>query len=223
MPPLPPVAGVIKVQLKGTSGEATELPWANVLHCQYASAPPSVGDITGLADNISAFWSEYMAPEQVSNVTLTNIVCTDLSSDMAASIDILPNIAGTRGDDEIPAQVAYLISYPIGTPRYRGGHPRSYLIVGGNADFLDAAHWSSAFHTEVITHWTEFLTNWLHTTYGDLVVTGMCAVSYYGGAPTVGGKSVRRTVPLVYPFDFSLLLGSQQMATQRRRIGRHRR
>lgn len=221
MPPLPAVANVIKTVLKGTSGEATELPWANILHWAFSGASPTEAFLSTLGGIIASEWSTHMAPEQVSNTTLTEIDLYDLTSNTAASAGVFPDVVGTRGDDELPAQVAYLVDYPIAR-RYRGGHPRTYLYVLGVADFLDAAHWSSAATTEVATHWAAFLNAILGYSASGVTINTLVNVSYVDRNVNPV-PPYRRAVPLVDDINLSFMTGHQQMASQRRRNGRHRR
>lgn len=221
MPPLPAVPGVIKAVMKGVSGEATPLDWANILHFAFSGASPTDAMLTALAGVIASEWGTHMSPEQVNNVTMNQVDLYDLTSSTSSSVGIPETIGGTRGDDEIPANVAYLVDYPI-PRRYRGGHPRTYLLVGGNADFLDAAHWSTAFTAEVASHWSAFLEAVIGYSNSGTTISNLVNVSYYdkNEFPT---PPYRRTTPMVDVINVGLMVGQQQMASQRRRIGRHRR
>ena len=220
MPALPNVPSVIKSVIRGTSGEATELPWANILHWAFSGTTPTTAILTAVANQIISNWSSHMAPEQVNNLTMTGVECIDLTSPTSASVSVPASVAGTRGDDEIPANVAYLVDYPI-VRRYRGGHPRTYLIVLGNADFLDAAHWSSAATSEVATHFEAFLNAVVGFSSGGTTINNLVNVSYIDKAlnPT---PPHYRTTPIVDVITVADAIGNQQMASQRRRIGRHR-
>lgn len=221
MPPLPPVPNVLKVQVIGNSGESSPITWANVLHFEYSGTAPSSAVCDTIAAEIGTLWGTHMSPEQVNNCVQNQVVVTDLTSSTSGAGADFTGHTGTRGDDEIPAQVAYLVNYPLAR-RYRGGRPRSYLIVGGNADFLDAAHWSSAFTTEVITHWVAFLNGIVGYSTSGCTISNLVNVSYVSKEinPT---PPYRRTTPVVDTLTVSSAIGEQQMATQRRRIGRHRR
>jgi len=220
MTALPSVPNVVKVILRGITTAAQDIPWENVLHLVYSGGQPSVADLTAFGNYLFSGWSSHMAPEQPSPNALTEIELIDLSSATAASVAVIGNSPGTRGDDEIPSNVAFLVNYPIAR-RYKGGHPRNYLMVGGNADFLDGAHWSSAFTAEVGSHWTAFLNTAVGHTQGATTFTGMCSVSYYSGKQP-NGKPALRPTPLIDPINVSQLVPEQQIATQRRRVGRHR-
>jgi hypothetical protein len=221
MPPLPPVPGVLRVVLMGNATTTEDYPWANVLHFNYGGTAPSNATCLTIATTMASAWNTDMAPECPSPTVLNQLVVTDLTSATAGEGTWLGTHAGTRGDDEIPSNVAFLISYGTAT-RYRGGHPRTYLMVGGNADFLDAAHWSTAFTAEVGTHWTNFITACLAAGAAGCVISSLCAVSYISKEinPT---PPYRRTTPLVYELSTGDMVANQQMASQRRRIGRRRR
>jgi len=221
MPPLPAVPNVLKVVVQGNTSTVGEFPWANILHFQYSGSAPTSANCVTIAGDINTAWGAHMAAE-CPNTTVQNFTSvTDLTSASAGSGESLNSIPGTRGDDEIPANAALLISYPVST-RYKGGHPRSYLVVGGNADFLDAAHWSNAFTAEAQTHWQAFLNAVLAISVGGTVISTLCAVSYVSKVVNPVAP-YRRPTPLVFPLSVASATASNQMASQRRRIGRRRR
>lgn len=221
MPPLPAVPQVLKVVVQGNASEATPITWANVLHFEYTGTAPSGASCNQIAVQVQAAWLAHMAPE-CPNSTQQNLVeVFDLTSTTAGSGSSNTDQLGSRGDDEIPANAAVLITYPI-SRRYRGGHPRSYLLAGGNADFADAAHWSSAFTTEVQQHWQAFLNQIVGYTIAGCTLSAMVNVSYYQGKQA-NGKPELRPTPLVDVITVANCRAQQQMASQRRRIGRHRR
>lgn len=220
MPALPSVPNVLKVVIKGISGESTPINWANVLHFLWSGTAPTVTSATAIANNVITQWGTHMAPEQVNNITMNEVDVIDLTSDTAAAVEIGADTPGTRGDDEIPANVAFLIDSEI-SRRYRGGHPRTYLIVGGNADFLDAAHWSTAFTAEVASHWDAFLGAVIGFASGGCLVGNQCSVSYVSKEENPI-PPYYRAVPIVDVMSGAYVTVEQQMASQRRRIGRHR-
>lgn len=221
MPPLPPVPGTLKVVLQGNASTVNEYPWQNILHFSYSGTPPSSATCLTVAGDIASAWGTHMAPECPATTVLNLVSVTDLTSATSGGGTDLPSVPGTRGDDEIPANAAMLVSYPIGV-RYRGGHPRTYLLVGGNADFLDAAHWSTAFTAEVLTHWQAFLDAVLAISVGGMVITSFGIVSYISKEENPV-PPYRRAVPIFYPLSVATAVTDEQMASQRRRIGRRRR
>jgi len=155
-------------------------------------------------------------------MSLTSVTVTDLTSTTAGEGQWLGALPGTRGDDVIGANTAVLISYPS-TLRYKGGHPRTYLLAGGNADNQDGVFWHSAFQAEVATHWTAFLTGCVGISASGCSLTQFCAIRYRGKfLPNGGPPHYYLTTPLVIDISPTSLTVSQQMASQRRRIGRVR-
>jgi hypothetical protein len=221
MPALPPVPQVLKIETIGNSGEATPLTWANVYHFGYSGTAPTNSTCDAIATQVFDMWATHMAPECVNNVSMNEVVVTDLTSPTSGVGTSFASSTGSRGDDEIPANVAFLVNYPV-QRRYRGGHPRSYLIVGGNADFLDAAHWSSAFTAEVEAHHQAFLGGIVGFATGGCTISDLVNVSYYDKELNPVPPN-RRTTPLVDPLVYTDAVYNEQMGSQRRRIGRHRR
>jgi len=163
-----------------------------------------------------------MAPECPSTTTETQVTVTDLTSTSAGEGIDTTTHTGTRGDDEIPANAAMLVSYPSAT-RYKGGHPRQYLFVGGNADFASAAQWSSAFTTEAQTHWQAFLTALVGYTTGGTTLSSFGFVRYHGKyLPNSGAPHYYLDAPFYTPIVVADAVTSQEMASQKRRIGRRK-
>ncbi len=220
MPPLPPVAQVLRVALEGFVDTEDVYNWANVLHWPYTGAAPSNADCAAIGTYIAGQWVTHMAPECPSPTKLTNVNVIDLTGSTAGQWDTVVSDSGTRGDDSIPANAAFLISYPVGT-RYRGGHPRTYLYVLGNADLEGAAKWSTLATAEVLAHWIAFIQAINGHVQGGTTLGTFCAVSYVDRIVNPV-PPYRRPVPLVLPLDITLARARQEMASQRGRIGRRR-
>ncbi len=220
MPPLPPVGQVLRVALEGFVDTEDVYNWANILHWPYTGAAPSNADCAAIGAYIAGQWVTHMAPECPSPTHLTNVNVIDLTGPTAGQWDTVVNDAGTRGDDSIPANAAFLISYPVGT-RYRGGHPRTYLYVLGNADLEGAAKWSTLATAEVLAHWIAFIQAINGHVQGGTTLGTFCAVSYVDRIVNPV-PPYRRPVPLVLPLDITLARARQEMASQRGRIGRRR-
>jgi hypothetical protein len=216
--PLPPVPNVIKTILRGLVDGLGIEKWENILHWAYTGQAPSNADLATFATNIATAWSTNMAPEAPSQTTLNMVNNVDLTSASAAGGEWSGSHAGSRGDDSIPANAAVLISYPV-QMRYQGGHPRSYLFVGGNADLQGATLWSTAFQAEALNHWKSFLNAIIGSTISGTTISGLVCVSYIDkeANPT---PPYRRPTPLVLPLVVNEAVCSPAMASQRRRIGR---
>ena len=221
--PLPPVPNWLRVVIRGVVDEALGYPWANVLHFLYSGTAPSNATCATLASDVAAQWATHMAPECPSPTELTSVVVTDLTSDSAGEGEWLGSNAGSRGDDSIPANAAMLVSYPAAV-RYKGGHPRQYLYVLGNADLTGAASWTSAATAEVQTHWQAFLTAIEGLSVSGTALGTFGSIRYYGKfLPNSGPPSYRLITPVVNPITVSMAQCKQEIASQRGRVGRRKR
>lgn len=221
MPALPPVPAVLRCALYGFVDNTDTYRWGNVIHFGYTGTAPSNGTCAAIATEFSTMWGTHMSPEQPSPTTLAQVLVTDLTSNTSGEGEWLGTVAGTRGDDSIAANAAMLISY-VSPIRYRGGHPRQYLYIGGNADFSGAAEWSTAFTAEGLAHWKAFVEAMLGYTVSGCTLSSFCTISYTSKEvnPT---PPYRRTTPLVLSLDITSCTSAQEIASQRRRIGRRKR
>lgn len=221
--PLNPVPQVLRVVLEGfVDTSAANTLWANVLHFSYGGTAPSNAVCTTIGTNIATAWAANMAAECPSPTTLQVVTVTDLTSTSAGEGEALVLHPGTRGDDSIPANAAVLISYPSAI-RYKGGHPRTYLYVLGNADLSGATNWSTAATAEVQTHWGAFLTACLASGSSGTTISSFCSVRYRGKfLPNGGPPHYYLTTPIVNPIGATAGVARQQMASQRGRIERRK-
>lgn len=221
--PLNPVPGVLRIGLEGfVDTSAADTLWVNVLHAQYSGSPPSNQTCASIASNFSTSWAVHIASLCPSPTTLQAVTVTDLTSTSSGSGEYLPLIAGTRGDDSIPANAAVLISYA--TPfRYKGGKPRTYLYCLGNADLQGATNWSTAATAEVQTKWQAFIADFVTRGASGTNITGMCAIRYRGKfLPNGGPPHFYLTNPIIMPILSTQAIARQKMASQRGRIGRRK-
>lgn len=221
--PLNPVPNVARVTLEGfVDTSAADTLWVNVLHFQFNGPAPSNATCSSLAALIADQWSINIASLCPSPTTLQAVTFTDLSSTTAGSGENLPLIPGTRGDDSIPANAAVLVSYPS-TLRYKGGHPRQYLYVLGNADLQGATNWSTAATAEVQTKWRAFLNAVSTFSSGGTTLTSFVTVRYKGKfLPNGGAPHFYLTNPIVNVVPPNSAVARQKMASQRGRIGRRK-
>jgi hypothetical protein len=207
VPPLPVVPEVFKVEISGTQGF---FKWANIFHFAWSGTAPSPAVCASFAESCYGFWNAEMNAYQHTDVTTDLVKFTDLTSDTASEGEYSGPTPGTRSGELLPGQVAMLVNDLI-YRRYRGGHPRSYLVVGVQADLGDPSHWEDSFTTAVQTAFNTFIseTNALADS-GCSIRTGV-NVSYRSGGAV-------RVAPVVDPI--LAYTCSSQLATQRRRIGR---
>ena len=222
MPPLPNIANMLRVFMEGFVDTEDIYNWGNVLHFSYTGTPPSNAVCATIAGDIYTAWGTHMAPECPSPTALTKVLVTDLTSPTSGEGEFLGASSGTRGDDSIPANAAVLISY-VPTYRYRGGHPRQYLYAGGNADLEGAAKWSSAFQGEVLTHWKAFVAACEALSASGTALSSLTSIRYYGKfLPNGGPPRYLLDTPIVQTLDISQAVAAQEIASQRRRVGRRK-
>lgn len=221
--PLNPVPNVVRVVLQGfVDSSSADTLWVNVLHYGFNGPNPSDATCAGFASNISDQWALHVASLCPSPTTLQAVTVTDLTSTTSGEGEFLPLHPGTRGDDSIPANAAVLVSYPS-VLRYKGGHPRSYLYVLGNADLQGATNWSTAATAEVQTKWNAFLVANQGASISGTTLQSFCTVRYRGKfLPNGGPPHYYLTTPIVNVVPNSSGVARQQMASQRGRIRRRK-
>lgn len=221
MPPLPDVADVFKIQIKGKTGGSYN--WANVFHVPFSGGTPTIADCEAIANEVISSWTTNWAPLCPTSTQLTQVVVTDLTSSTGAQGIVDTAVVGTSSFDKIPANACFLVSKLI-EARYRGGHPRSYLFIGGDGHLQDDGHYSSSAVTSFLACWTQLILDiGSHGPYGGISPGGEVMVSYYETDYTATPpKRIRRTVPVVYTVISDGYSGHQEIASQRRRIGRKR-
>lgn len=208
MAPFVPVPNVVKVSVRGRS---SELNWANVLHFVYGGAPPSLPSVTGFASLVFEEYASEIVPLMGSWASLSEVVVTDLSSASSNVGTAGSTTPGTATGEKLPASVAVLASYPT-TLRYRGGHPRTYLFCGVQANLEDQSTWTTDFVDTVTSSWGDVLGSLVGETVDGTTYTSQCAVSYRSGG-------IARETPVVLPissFTVELAIASQRRRMRRR-------
>jgi hypothetical protein len=220
--PLNPVPQVLRTFIHGETDDTSSFHWGNVLHFKYTGAAPSNADCATLATDISEEWGTHMSPECPSPTKLLDVTVTDLTSDSAGEGEWLGTVLGSRGDDSIPSNAALLITYPAGT-RYKGGHPRSYLYVLGNADLDGSGRWSFGGTAEVQAHWQAFLTACVGLAAGATTISSFGFVRYRGKfLPNGGPPHYYLDSPIYTPIVIAEAIAEQEIASQKRRVGRRK-
>jgi len=205
--PFTPVANVVKVIVKGTS---SDLRWANVLHYVYGGAPPSEPSVSGLAEFMFNEYVSQISPLSHADTSVDEVEVIDLSSASSNVGTYGSATPGSAGGDVLPASVSVLASYPV-TLRYKGGHPRSYIFAGVQADLQDMSNWTSAFITEITDAWGNFIGTPVGDTISGTTYTSQCAVSYRSG-------DAFRETPVV--MGIASFVINAPIASQRRRMRR---
>lgn len=207
MPPLPPVAGVVKIRWVGQNNGR---PWNNILHAKFSGPAPSVADLTTYANQHATQWANNIASLCFTNTSLTAVQVVDLSSATSNSAEVTTSQAGTRaGPSSLPVNVAMVASENISL-RYRGGHPRIYLPAGTNVDVIQGHLWTTTFIAEANAGLGSMLTA-LNATPIGTGASFLCAVSY---------RTAHTLRPTPLPFAVNSFIVHPRVDTQRRRLGK---
>lgn len=222
MTALPAVSHVAKVALSGTiDGE----PWAGVSHWQYdtASGPLTNANANKICTWFTNRWGANIAPRTATQVILSRVDLTDLTSSTAAIGEDTTGSVGALGDTLATPAACVLEHKTIGR-RYRGGHPRTYwpgvaslATLGSNGRTLTA--------TEV-TNWEDAINAYYAGITTDVVADSATnclffaevCVHYFAN----GGSKLKPPVYLDPPtVDGITARGIEpNIATQRRRLRR---
>jgi hypothetical protein len=180
------------------------------LHVTYTEAAPTATTLSDFLNGLAAVFDEALVPLMDAETATTFITGTDLTSDTAAQVTISNGFNGTREGAVLPASIAALVNYNSSF-RYRGGHPRTYYLVGVETDVLDQSTWTDAFTALVQTAATDILNACAAGAVAGTNYTGQCAVSYRHA-------DAARVTPVVMPI--AVATASSGIASQRRRMRR---
>ena len=159
-------------QYAGALTQADAQTWAATCRSSWA---------TNLAAAISSAWS------------LTSVVLTDLTSASAAQAIDGTAVAGTPSGAPVANGVALVVKDKI-TRRYRGGHPRSYVMGVPSANLLNGDAWTTGFLGTGLTAWNAFIAACLLAPAGAGAVTEV-NVSYFLGFTNITNPSSGRAHP----------------------------
>jgi hypothetical protein len=207
MPPLPPIANVLKVELLGTYGIAE---WANIFHVQMSAALSSQADLDTFTEAFSDAFAARFLPLLSTNMETLEAKSTDLTSSTA----LVSNITGLTdtgaiGGNAFSAQTAVAVSWKIHR-RYRGGHPRTYLCGIPIADEADTRSISQAAATAFALAGNNFI--------ADVAAMGVGAIPTVLGAVSYRSGNAARVTPI---FDtFISAACHTRLDSQRRRLGK---
>lgn len=172
--PFIPVPGAIRIALEGNQAGR---PFANVFHAQYSGAAPTdeqLNEYGGvLYENIAGEFAS------LANQTATyeQMVLTDLSSISGAQTTLGVATPGGLTGDPIPSNSALLLNYNSSF-RYRGGHPRSYVVAGDVTSINTPNQWTDAFLTLAGSAALTVHVAFANAAGSGLAMIGQCAVSY---------------------------------------------
>lgn len=204
-----------------TLSDSSDADVRNRYFVQYSGTAPTNAQLATMATSLAADWASNQASLFHSDVQLTQIEVTDLTTAVAARGIWTGSNAGSRTGTVLPAGTCALINWTI-QRRYRGGKPRSYWPAGTNTDVSTGQTWSGAFITACGTAAGTLVTNFSNTIAVWGTYVSHVNVSYYSGfsnytGPT-GRMRARSTVRAAAVVDAVVGLSvNTRFASQRRR------
>lgn len=218
MPPLPPVAGVIRSSFKQSIGSDTDI--LNRCFWAYTGSTSQVS-MGSMATELAAAWHTHMHPIQWNGTALESVECVDLASDSAPLAFAEPGTDGSAAGPPAPAGAAAVLQFEINR-RYRGGKPKMFIAGLVAANLLSGQQLEAAYIADLAEAWLAVVAATLVTFSGITVVTEQVNVSYYEGFTNGTGPTGRarviptlRETPITDPV-VGIAVGSN-VASQRRR------
>lgn len=148
MPPLPSPGAVIKVEFGfAVMGDVNVL---TRLFFKYTGGPPTVADLTTIADDIGTDYGTDVKTYALPQVVLNTVTVTDLATSSGNVGLASPAVAGTNAGGLVSPGTATLFNYTV-SRRYRGGKPRSYWPLGAESDIATTGLWGSTYLSNVQT------------------------------------------------------------------------
>ena len=141
MPALPNAAGVVKTVIAGNlAGRAASVAmhWADGAGLPYLEA-----DVVALTELLAVDLVNAFASLNSTDWTWTNVVGTDLTSDVGVVVDTVLSTAGTNGGPSLPLNVAWVVKELIAR-RYRGGHGHIFIPAIAKSYDIDEDQWPGA-------------------------------------------------------------------------------
>lgn len=215
MPALPSPGKVVKLILQWTMEDTIA---ENVFYFSYTNGPPAVSDLSNLAGHIEADLEAPWVGASLPALVLADATYTDLASPTGQVYSHVPAFTGTNTGNRLSSNNAVVVQKVI-QRRYRGGHPRTYMMVGADGDLASGSSkdWQTSFLNNIQAGFNAFLA--LFPYNAPMGTWYPVNVSYYetviiGGVPT---KQVRAT-PLVDPIIG--YIAKTRVCSQRRRLGK---
>jgi hypothetical protein len=221
MPPLPSPGDVIRIHLSLKDNNNNV--FGSRFYLKYSGGPPTQADLNTLSTNVRTAFSSDLAGLMATYLELSEVICTDLSSNTGAEGTDSTAVAGTRSGTGLLINDAANIGFEI-VRRYRGGKPKIFLPFGVTTDTSSDRTFTNTFVTAVNTGWGSFIAAILAGSYSSFNPVDNCNISYYSGftvaiSPTTGrarNVPTKRTTPVVDTITGHAC--STTVGSQRRRL-----
>lgn len=214
MPPLPTIPGVVRYKHNYVNEDASAY---MIRYFSYTgSGAIDSGELEAFLDetvmNVDIFAPFVGASIGSEHGALTTL--EDLSSDTGAEYSMTQDWTGTNTGTALPASAAVCVSEEI-TRRYRGGHPRTYMMVGSASDYATSSikMWQAAFLSNIQAGWDAWMADFPFTVGSR--TWNPVNVSYW---ETVAGERVLRATPQVDLI--TSMIARDRVCSQRRRLGK---
>jgi hypothetical protein len=218
VPPLPPLSKTAKWTLfiQVTGGPLCQTSF----YTQY-SGNLSGADAATLLTTLGSSWGTHFAPITATPYQLALVRVIDLNSQSGVVVQQAAVHTGSAAGTPLTAGTALVLSAKI-PYRFRGGHPRVYIVGMPQSDLADSNTWNATFLPTVATAWTSLLAD-----MNALAITNVGTLQYIywhthssnkadfpGGVPTT-----KPPWPLATPVPhlISSWNANPQVASQRRR------
>lgn len=185
----------------------------NVMWLQYLSDVDgaSVAQLKTLATELDGLWAALWKVNGAADYKYEGSYIQDYSSDMGNEATTVGTFAPVSGEIAgfCPDNVSGLVSWEGAWPRYKGGHPRTYLPYQGTETLLYATEWTDSAVTAMNAAIVTFIDG--VGSYDWTVSSG----SYYG---QLSAYLKRRVVGEATTYPITAGHFSPIPATQRRRL-----
>jgi len=178
MPALPDVPGVLKVIFGVTLGEDVNA--INRLHVSYTGTAPTDAVCVALATELYNIYAAEFCVYMRSSDSLDYCEVTDLTSPTSGQGLYTHSTSGSLAGAILAANVAFVASLRIAR-RYRGGKPRTYLMVLDPSYMQDAQTWTDVAVGDIQASLDAFRADVLGFTSSGTVLQQLVNVSYYEG------------------------------------------
>ena len=178
MPALPSVPKVVRVLVKGMLQD--DLDVLNRLYFSYSGAAPTNTMLDAFCTAVFNAWVADMTPMQAASYTLLEVLAEDLSSPTGAIGAVVGAQVGTRAGATLTAAAAAVVNQQIAR-RYRGGHPKTFVVAGIETDIATVGTWKAAFTAALNAAWGSFITTIEGAGWAGAGAIEPVNVSYYQG------------------------------------------
>ena len=194
MPALPNVSKVIRLDFTQSFGSDANI--RDRIFVQYSGAL-SAADLATFLATWSSAWGAQLSGSLPTTESLTSILGTDLTSSSSPQALNSTARAGTSASAMLTLGVAVVIKFKIAR-RYRGGHPRWYLVPVASAFTQSGNQLTAAGITAYTNAWAAFIAAGLTAPPAAMGSVSHCNVSYFAGFTNRTFPSGRiRPVPVV--------------------------